>query len=311
MAQGLGLPYVRNWRRRCEGTLTVVSAPGKGSTFSFTLPLPPVAPSDRRAVRIDATMILPENFPRLRILIVDDVTENIEVVKVYLKNYPVQLDTAENGEEALSLINLASYDVILMDVRMPVMDGITATKRIRERERLEGGRHETIIAITAHAFQEQKSKFLDDGFDGVLTKPFFKRELVQTLYRFASKEKVIPPPDKMGNKALGFCLENQNPEKIPDSLRELLPDLFNTIRKDFETIQASLQENELETVYTTVHSLKGVAGMFGFHHLSSLITDFSHSVKSRNFVTAGELLTTLQTYIEEIERQLVDENRPN
>ncbi len=301
---GLGLAICDKLTNAMGGELTVTSKAGYGSTFSCRLPLPPVAPSERRAVRIDASMILPENFPAIKILAVDDVRENLEVMKVYLEQYPVEIDTAEHGEEALTLLEYSSYDLILMDVRMPVMDGITATKKIRAREKTRPGRTETILAITAHAFQEQKNKFLEDGFDGVLTKPFFKRDLVQALYRFMSTDKTVSPPAKMGNKALGYCLEHEKLQEIPSSLKKMLPDLYQTISSDFKSIQTSLKASDLEAVYTTVHSLKGVSGMFGFHQLSSLITDFSHSVKSRNFTMAGELLTALKSYIDGLEQQI-------
>ncbi|MCP3889480.1 MAG: response regulator [Desulfobulbaceae bacterium] len=306
---GLGLAICDKLTNAMSGELTVTSKAGYGSTFSCRLPLPPVAPSERRAVRIDASMILPENFPAIKILAVDDVRENLEVMKVYLEQYPVEIDTAEHGEEALTLLEYSSYDLILMDVRMPVMDGITATKKIRAREKTRPGRTETILAITAHAFQEQKNKFLEDGFDGVLTKPFFKRDLVQALYRFMSTDKTVSPPAKMGNKALGYCLEHEKLQEIPSSLKKMLPDLYQTISSDFKSIQTSLKASDLEAVYTTVHSLKGVSGMFGFHQLSSLITDFSHSVKSRNFTMAGELLTALKSYIDGLEQQIKQQDK--
>jgi len=95
--------------------------------------------------------------PGDRLLIVDDIRENAEVIKFYLKEYPVRTETAENGEEALNGVKRNPYDIILMDIRMPVMDGLTATERIRQLERQGILPRQTILAITAHAFQDRKS----------------------------------------------------------------------------------------------------------------------------------------------------------
>ena len=294
---GLGLAISQKLTQAMGGQLIVKSALGRGSIFSCHLPMPPAAPSDRRRLRLDASLILPEDFPKLKILIVDDIKENVDVIKMYLKDYPVQTQTAEDGEEALEYFAADVFGIILMDIRMPVMDGITATKKIRDMEKLRATTQQIILAVTAHAFQEQKNKFLRAGFDGVLAKPFFKRELIQTLFSFTNKDQTPPSPRMMGNKAIGYCLENEQPDKIPESLRGMLPDLLQTISGDL-TLMKSFQQNEdYESIYATAHSLKGIAGMFGFQKLASLITDLSQTVKSGNFIVVDELFTVLDMYV--------------
>lgn len=294
---GLGLSISQKLTRVMGGELKVQSAPGRGSIFSCFLPLPPAEPSDRRRVRLDASFIMPDSFPELKILAVDDMKDNLAVIRVYLQNYPIEVATAENGEEALGLLARHNFDLILMDVRMPVMDGITATKEIRARESRGALRPQTILAITAHAFQEQKNKFLKAGFDGVLSKPFFKRELIQTIYKFTIEGRAVPQPAQSGNKALGFCLERDKPEDIPESLRDLLPDLLRTITEDLSTMKLALQQSDFENLYAKAHALRGVAGMFGFQKLASLIIDLSQTVKSGNLIVADEIFTTLDVYL--------------
>jgi two-component system, sensor histidine kinase len=301
---GLGLAISQKLTQAMGGQLGVQSSLGKGSIFSCYLPLPPAAPSDRRRLRLDASLILPENFPKLKILAVDDIQENIEVIKMYLIDYPVEIKAAHDGKEALLYFADDVFDLILMDIRMPVMDGITATQEIRKIEKKrESSNPQVILAVTAHAFQEQKNKFLNAGFDGVLTKPFFKRELIQTLFKFTTKEQTLSSPEAMGNKAIGFCLENKRPEKIPESLCNMLPDLLQTIAKDLALIKSFLQNGDYESIYATAHSLVGVAGMFGFQKLASLITDLSQSVKAGNFIVVDELLAALDLYIIQLEAQ--------
>ncbi len=298
---GLGLAISQKLTNAMGGLLTVRSALGKGSVFSCYLPLPPAAPAERGRLRLDASLIMPDNFPSLKILAVDDIRENVEVIKMYLKDYPVSVQAAENGEEALEYLTSNVFDLILMDVRMPVMDGLTATQEIRNREKLGTITPQIILAVTAHAFQEQKNKFLQAGFDGVLTKPFFKRELIQTLFRFTMRDKALPLPEKMGNKAIGYCLENETPEKIPESFRDMLPDLLQTISGDLTSMKSLLQKEDYESIYVRAHALKGVAGMFGFQKLASLITDLSQTIKAGDFIVTDELFAVLDLYVVQLQ----------
>jgi HPt (histidine-containing phosphotransfer) domain-containing protein len=189
------------------------------------------------------------------------------------------------------------------------MDGITAAQEIRNRENSGAASSkiipQVILAVTAHAFQEQKNKFLSAGFDGVLTKPFFKRELIQTLFRFSTKDQTPIAAEKMGNKAIGYCLENYQPENIPESLREMLPDLFQTITENLSLMKTLLQDEDYENIYVTAHSLRGVAGMFGFQKLASLITDLSQTVKARDFIVVDELFAVLDMYVVQLKIQFI------
>lgn len=297
---GLGLAISQKLTLTMGGQLAVESQPGQGSFFTCSLPLPPVPASERNLVRLEGLHITPDGFPRLRILAVDDIKENIEVIKIYLKDYPIQIETAGNGLEALRCIAQKEFDLIFMDIRMPVMDGITATKAIRIKEKQGILGLQTIVAITAHAFQEQKKKFLQAGFDGVLTKPFFKNELIQTIYRFAVVDRAVVAPGELGNKAIGFCLENNKHNDIPESLQELLPVLLETIEDDLEAMKIALEKQEYKDLYAKAHSLRGVAGMFGFQELGSLIFDLSQTVKAGNFIVASELLNALDFYLARI-----------
>lgn len=300
---GLGLAISQKLTDAMGGQLMVKSVLGRGSIFSCHLPLPPAAPSDRRRLRLDASLIPPKNFPKLKILVVDDIKENIDVIKMYLQDYPVRIRTAANGKDALKYYAAEMFDIILMDIRMPVKDGIAATREIRDMERLGTTAAQIILAVTAHAFQEQKNKFLKAGFDGVLTKPFFKRELIQTLFRFATRDQAHPSPETMGNKAIGYCLENERPEKIPESLHEMIPDLLQTISGDLTLMKSFLQEKDYQSIYDTTHSLKGVAGMFGFQKLAALIADLSRTVKGGDLIVTDEIFTVLDLYVIQLQKQ--------
>ncbi len=294
---GLGLSISQKLAEAMAGRLTVQSTIGKGSVFSCILPLPPVAPGDRDGLRVDSSSVLPENFPEMRILAVDDIKENVDVFRAYLKDYPVLLDSAENGLMALAQLEKDDYDIILMDIRMPVMDGLEATQKIREKERLEAGPPQVILAVTAHAFQEQKTTFIEAGFDGVLSKPFFKREFLQTLIRFNTRVSNSSSEEATGNKVLGYWLEQEKSEGIPDALKELIPDVLTTISTDVQFMQRAFAEHDYTAIYRKVHSLRGVSGMFGFQKLAFLLTELSKSIKAQNFIIARELFSVLDVYL--------------
>lgn len=117
----------------------------------------------------------------LRILLVDDLEDNRDLVILFLKNLPYSVETAVNGREAVEKIQTASYDIVLMDVQMPIMDGLQATATIREWERAEGRRPTPIIALTAQALTEEREKSLAAGYTAHLTKPIKKPDLLKAI----------------------------------------------------------------------------------------------------------------------------------
>ena len=127
----------------------------------------------------------PEDLPPVRILVVEDSEDNRLLVSSYLKPSPCQLDFAENGEVALSKFTAGHYDVVLMDVQMPVMDGYTATRAIREWERRHLMDPTPIIALTAHAMNEDVVKSMSAGCTDHITKPIKKGLLMQSIYQYS------------------------------------------------------------------------------------------------------------------------------
>ncbi|UZP67960.1 ATP-binding protein [Desulfovibrio mangrovi] len=117
----------------------------------------------------------------LRILLVDDSPNNRMVVELFLRRTPHELVMAENGQDGVDRFANEFFDVVLMDIEMPVMDGLTATSRIRELERQRGGGQVPVIALTAHALEEEKKRAFDAGCTGFLTKPVHKNVLLTEL----------------------------------------------------------------------------------------------------------------------------------
>jgi CheY-like chemotaxis protein/HPt (histidine-containing phosphotransfer) domain-containing protein len=273
-----------------------------GSTFSCRLPLPTATPAESHLLGLEASPVLPENCPAANLLVVDDIRENINVIQAYLRHHPIQVDSAENGQQALHLLADKGYDLVLMDIRMPTMDGITATREIRRREQADPGKkQQVVVAITAHAFQEQKNRLLEEGFNGVLSKPFFKKELLQTISRFLG-DKARRGGAGLGNKAIGSCFERQRLEELPAPLRAALPEILAGIARDLELLQRIFAAGDYPALSEKAHALKGLAGMYGFGQLAQLIGEFSDSVRQGNSQIAEELLKALTSYLHRLPR---------
>ncbi len=184
---GLGLAICRLLVKLMDGKLWVESTEGVGSTFSFTVYLGR-AVSGLRADRRPQPAVHAENDASsgpLRILLVEDNSDNRLLLSSYLKKMPHRLDIAVNGLEAVEKITGGeSYDLIFMDIQMPVMDGYTATIQIRSWEREHGLKPSVIVALTAHALKEDEQKSIDAGCDGHLTKPIKKQDFLDAVLKF-------------------------------------------------------------------------------------------------------------------------------
>jgi two-component system, sensor histidine kinase and response regulator len=141
-----------------------------------------------KAKKPEAPVTAPVSSPSLlplSLLLVEDTLDNRVLIQAFLKKTPFQIHTAENGLIALDKFKAGSYDVILMDMEMPIMDGYTATREIRKWEEASGLRRTPIIALTAYAFEEDRHKSIAAGCDTHLTKPIEKAKLIATIQAFA------------------------------------------------------------------------------------------------------------------------------
>ena len=181
---GLGLAICRHLAEAMNGSISVESQVGQGSRFSVSVPLEQVSGEPATVVRTATPADSSGAFERpVRVLAAEDNSVNQLVLKTLLHQAGIQPVMVDNGTAAVEAWEREEWDVILMDIQMPQMDGPTATRRIRELERQRGGRRTPILALTANAMSDQVAQYLAAGMDGHVSKPIEVSNLFTALER--------------------------------------------------------------------------------------------------------------------------------
>ena len=185
---GLGMPITKKLIEKMGGTITFESEKGVGTTFMIQIPFRIDTEADTRIKQEERSKA---SIQGLHILLVEDNDLNMEIAEFVLENEGAIVIKAENGKEAVDIFQssgIGECDAILMDIMMPVMDGLTASRIIRAMDRLDA-RTIPIIAMTANAFTEDKIKVKEAGMDEHIAKPLDRRVLVEVVARLINKEK--------------------------------------------------------------------------------------------------------------------------
>jgi CheY-like chemotaxis protein/HPt (histidine-containing phosphotransfer) domain-containing protein len=290
---GLSICYKLCWMM--GGKITVESEPGQGSTFTFTVLLKKVSAQEAAFLKDKSAAEAPQ-LPPLRILLVDDNESNRYIVQAMFKKNQHQFVEAVNGLEALNILVDHRFDVILMDIQMPKMDGITTTGIIRACEKgdnqlfdeklpdglgktllfkLQGG-HIPIVALTAHAFHEDRQQCLEAGMDGYAIKPIQHKEISLAIHQavFSGDLNMETPvyletPEKSNNKADNDAAKKsdllataaKHMENIysldPEQVEEVLYLSSMTFAEFFEQAEQALINNDMEALTAAAHKAKG------------------------------------------------------
>jgi signal transduction histidine kinase/CheY-like chemotaxis protein len=293
---GLGLAICKKLVNQLRGTITVRSLLGHGATFDILLPLPPVPEGARRPSPaadepVDSSTSLA--LASIRLLVAEDVAGNVEVIKRYLAPYDVEIKHARNGEEAVRLFGEQRFDIVLMDIKMPGIDGVTAMYRINEMIRSGAGRAVPIIAVTAHAFPEQVLSYLKKGFSGVLTKPFTKGDLIKTISDFL---RFMPPQQQPDEEHTVEPFRLQQ-DQVPDILAPLLGQVIETLEGDIESLADLLHNGQTTALKDSCHATKGLAGLYGLHECAGLLAGLEEQIGASPGTLDEACLTPLRDYL--------------
>jgi CheY-like chemotaxis protein len=251
---GLGLAICKRLVHAMGGTIAVQSRPGEGSRFTFTARCDLAAPG--QAPRVSgAPAGTPDTPPRpLRILLAEDAEDNRDVISWYLAGLPYAVEVAENGLVAFEKATSGCYDVVLMDVHMPVLDGHEATRRIRQWERQHGLAAVPIIALTAYALKQAELEALAAGCTCHLAKPLRRQRLLDAL------ASVTAQPAAAGGDAAEIDLDRQ----------ALVPGYLRHRRADLEALQEALGRGDYATIATLGHRMMGSGLAYGFSPISEI-----------------------------------------
>lgn len=180
---GLGLNIVKNLVELQGGTISVKSTEGLGSVFSFIIPYKPAGDVTIKQ-KLSSQEVQDSRYDDKHILLVEDNYLNQKLASAVLESLGFKLVIAQNGQEAVDILSKEKFDLILMDLQMPVMDGYTASEHIR----LHVNKHIPIIAMTAHAMPGEKEKCLSYGMNDYVSKPFNEKELLKKINYYLTKE---------------------------------------------------------------------------------------------------------------------------
>lgn len=289
---GLGLYLSKNLAQQLGGGIHVDSQEGVGTVFTInisageTSELVTLQEQDLNKAVFSSVEKLDEKLSG-RVLLADDVVENQKLIVHYVKGMGADIDVASNGLEAVDMALKNEYDLILMDIRMPVLDGIGAVRQLREK-----GSNVPIISLSANNMSEDVSRYMDAGFNGAATKPIVRKAFKELLAQYLK-----PATEEVNDLApIYSSLLESEPDfvEIINLFLDRLPELIKSLNDCFESGDWVMLKEEL-------HRVKGVAGNYGYNDLMKLVAkgEFVATSKDHNAFTA------LLAEIKSVERRIL------
>ncbi|MEW4369142.1 ATP-binding protein [Paenibacillus kandeliae] len=288
---GLGLSICKSLVELMEGTIDLKSDTGKGSTFWFDIPLKKSPKVGAKPASVGAGDGLQEyssaqnassvsaiKATDQHILIVEDNPINSQVIQLQLKKMGMRnIHMAVNGQEALEVFQQQEYAMVLMDNRMPVMDGFQATRKIREMERMRVRHPVPIIALTANTSPEDRQRCLEVGMDDILTKPVNLESLTKILHKWL-------PAIGMTEMVLDMKVIQEiielNDDGDPEVLRTLVEMYQTETPAKLDRLHQLSMEQNAQALAEAAHELKSGSLSIGVNHFSQLLAEIERKART-------------------------------
>ena len=301
---GLGLRISKELCELMNGNIGVYSTPNLGSTFWFTFE---ALATDKETVEQEKVEdFIPElltDFPP-RVLLVDDNQVNRQVASEMLKSAGCKVDLAGDGLKAIEKATSVEYDVIFMDIQMPDMDGVTATKQLKS---MGIPNLPPIIAMTAYGMEPDRERFLSQGLDDYLAKPIKAHELINKVKKWitgtpeiqskAANDNDLGPLQIVSQEVISQLAKYSGPEMV----KEILKDFESETQSQLDQCAESLQENNYQDILRDLHTLKGSAGTLGVEKVAQKAKETEKELKEGNYQVAAEALKSLNNLFQEFQ----------
>ncbi len=285
---GLGLSIVKDLVQLQKGTITVTSEPGKGSAFRFTIPYKIIdsLPATENVIAINDT--LPESLKHARVLVVEDNEINQTLMKHLLGSWQLSYTIAASGQQAIEYLQHETFDLVLMDIQMPEMDGYTAAQQIRQQLKLTI----PIIAMTAHALAGEREKCIGYGMNDYISKPIKESVLFKIISQYISAgrpvEKQLPVSgNSYKHINLQYMQEISNGNKKYE--QTVTEQFIEDVPNDLHALDSALKANDFSGVSQLAHNMKTTVSVMGLTdilqpYLDTLEYNAADETKSREAV---------------------------
>ncbi len=278
---GLGLPICKTLCQLMLGKIYCQSELGKGSEFSFELPVTIVNDANVETVQEAQHRMDNQTSDRpLRILVAEDTMLNQQVLKAQLSQLNQRAEIVDNGLLALDKLRENSYDLVILDILMPVMDGETTIRKIRASEPSIAEHY--CVALTAASYQEKGQHLLDMGFDRFVSKPLTLNSLIDLIQSVdihsKRKGKKVDEPKKVSNSIEGekqllpeidmTFFEQQFGDQSAEVFARIVPTYISETKNNLQKLDDAFEKKDIKTLSFVAHAMKGEAKMFGFDVLA-------------------------------------------
>lgn len=284
---GLGLAISKRIIEGLGGQIGVKSTAGQGSTFWLEIPVEVLGEAAEVQPQVDTTKTAGNMKYNCRILLVEDNTTNQEIAKALLEGFGVTVTTANDGQAALDCLEAGTYDLVIMDIQMPVMDGLTATRSLRDR-----GFAVPVVGLSANAFSEDRLEGLDAGMTEFLAKPVSRAKIASLLERFAEREDAAP------DDLIDLGQMEQVLEEVGETLfLELLSYLNDDAKNLLSHFSVGKHANEGSDLDAQLHSLKGAASSLGLAGIA-MQAQTIRNIEQTDMSAISELAASLERSID-------------